>query len=845
MKKYTLFIVAILLFAFQYSYAQSITKIRGKNFQVDTLFHAKVGPGTTQTSVKLTGLENNDKYRLFFLTVDRSASNISFAAVAGTEKVAGYETPSSMAKRKSTNNKHYFAGVNGGFYRAGTAANGTPTGGTPTSTLVVDGEVYTGYSHVEYQFAFDRKFEPFLQNMRFNKSTVSCNGKTAYFKAVNTNVPNHGTPDIGGVTLFTPKYYGCTDQASQKGLGYQVLAQLVEGDKYSIYAPYRMKIISEPADMGNVNMPAGCYVLHGHGGNVENGTNISGIDFVKNLKTGDIVTFNHVITMKDTPIVPSHVVSGHPWVVYCGKTWENCINEGGYGNERHPRTCLGYTKGKEKVIMMVVDGRSSLSVGANGPELGDIMVYAGAEEAVNIDGGGSACLYTEALGIRNRPSDGKERAVSHGLFVVSESPQDNEIASIEFREWSVKTPQYGEYSPVIYGYNKYGMLVNDNVQDYTLEADPELGYIVNGKMLVASGTGLHALKAVYNGATATVPVQILNSATDMAPRYEEIVYDGIRDYAVEVKADVNGIAMNLSPQAFVWRSANEEILKIGKNDGKLEAVADGETYVEGTLGDRVMVIRVKVQKPKAATMAVDRNFDPASWKVAPSGVNINSFVPFHNGMKIDYAGASGRARKISLSKENLLLWSLPDAVKMTINPGDAAISSIIISFVSGQGETNHITVRPELKANENNVLMFDLKNVFDTSDIGTYPVKLGYISLNFGKVEIGKKYSIQIPELLSVYNNISSVESIGAVNGDGAKLCQNPVNRGDNIVMTGIPNGLTKMSVITMDGVVVETYKIDVESNVCSISSGNLAPGMYIVKVEYSEGTDSFVVIIR
>ncbi|MPL85011.1 hypothetical protein SDC9_30977 [bioreactor metagenome] len=92
-----------------------------------------------------------------------------------------------------------------------------------------------------------------------------------------------------------------------------------------------------------------------------------------------------------------------------------------------PRTVWGYTN-DDVLYFYVVDGRSALySNGMTYKELGSIMKALGCSYAVNFDGGGSTQMmirHPEAnvFQIRNRPSDGNQRAVINGWMVVVDEP---------------------------------------------------------------------------------------------------------------------------------------------------------------------------------------------------------------------------------------------------------------------------------------------------------------------------------------------------------------------------------------------------------------------------------------
>jgi hypothetical protein len=83
---------------------------------------------------------------------------------------------------------------------------------------------------------------------------------------------------------------------------------------------------------------------------------------------------------------------------------------------RHPRTAIGWNK--EFIYLVEVDGRQSkLSVGMTFPELAGYLVKLGCEEAMNLDGGGSATLWVRG-NVMNSPSEGTERPGANSLVVL-------------------------------------------------------------------------------------------------------------------------------------------------------------------------------------------------------------------------------------------------------------------------------------------------------------------------------------------------------------------------------------------------------------------------------------------
>lgn len=96
----------------------------------------------------------------------------------------------------------------------------------------------------------------------------------------------------------------------------------------------------------------------------------------------------------------------------------------------NPRTCIGVSADQTKVYIMAVDGRQyHYSNGMTYEELSKCMIALGAENALNLDGGGSTSFFVRKtpdfspgrFQLRNTPSEngGEERAVANGLLIIS------------------------------------------------------------------------------------------------------------------------------------------------------------------------------------------------------------------------------------------------------------------------------------------------------------------------------------------------------------------------------------------------------------------------------------------
>lgn len=114
-------------------------------------------------------------------------------------------------------------------------------------------------------------------------------------------------------------------------------------------------------------------------------------------------------------------VGGGPVLVHDGKIKitnnEELKFAGKAIDDKHPRTCMGYT-GDGKLIIMVIQGRfPGIAEGATLTQQAKMLVDLGCAEALNLDGGGSSCMLINGKETI-KPSDALgERAVP-AVFII-------------------------------------------------------------------------------------------------------------------------------------------------------------------------------------------------------------------------------------------------------------------------------------------------------------------------------------------------------------------------------------------------------------------------------------------
>ncbi|MBX7101546.1 MAG: phosphodiester glycosidase family protein [Myxococcaceae bacterium] len=100
--------------------------------------------------------------------------------------------------------------------------------------------------------------------------------------------------------------------------------------------------------------------------------------------------------------------------------FSNVINgaANGYDCPIDPRTAMGLSKDRTKLILVVADGRNTYR-GITCREAADLMVELGADRGTGLDSGGSSTMWFAGQGVLNHPSDGTERVVGNHLAIYA------------------------------------------------------------------------------------------------------------------------------------------------------------------------------------------------------------------------------------------------------------------------------------------------------------------------------------------------------------------------------------------------------------------------------------------
>lgn len=455
----------------------------GVKYQVDTIAHYQVGPGTYYTSIDFRHSEFPQ--RAYFLTMDAEASNLSFKPVLANDVLGNVESVVSMGKRKTAQGKGvYFAGVNADFFNMG-GDNRILDG------MVLDGKVAAlptegGVGNMVVM----TNGKLLIDELSYVPGQVKLDGTVEYLDDINNM---RGTNQL----VMYNDLYGLSTKTSDGGT--EVVIKPTSG-YWTVNSSVEFVVVDVSVNRGNTAIPKGMAVLSAQG---------TKQDALQKLKVGDRGAFLMNIKGSDYSITnPLHILGVKPIILKNGLptsyTWD----------ERHPRTSLGLSADRKKMIMCVIDGRQDESKGVTVSQLALIMKRAGAATAFNLDGGGSSTMYVtnagyNGTGLMNKPVGGTyTRKVANGFFAIADVPEDNQIASIVSRTYVLRMKRGETASLSFYGLNRYGLVVDNDLQDVQITPDKMLGTVA-GNNFTASGS-LHSgfLTANYQGRTVRVKVLI-------------------------------------------------------------------------------------------------------------------------------------------------------------------------------------------------------------------------------------------------------------------------------------------------------------------------------------------------
>ncbi len=334
-------------------------------------------------------------WSIHIVRFDRQDPTFQLHSAHAEGKAVGLDSLVAQVRRLDPRLGVPMAAINGDFYQRDRAYAGDPRG-----LQIVDGELISAPAG-GVAFWVGRNGRPNIANVAPRFQIVWPDNTTSPFEL------NRERP-VDGAVLYTP----AIGESTRTGSGRELILESVPG---AVWLPLRI----------GETYPARVQVVRDQGD-----TPLTPDTLVLSIGPGLLATLPRIAVGAElqirTACLPdlrgaTTALGGGPVLVRHGRRQQiEPPSLDSYASssmlERHPRGALGWND--RQFFLVEVDGRQpGLSVGMTLEELAAYLTELGCEEAMNLDGGGSATLWFEGQ-VRNRPCDGQDRPIANSLIVV-------------------------------------------------------------------------------------------------------------------------------------------------------------------------------------------------------------------------------------------------------------------------------------------------------------------------------------------------------------------------------------------------------------------------------------------
>lgn len=357
----------------------------------------ELADGFTYTNA--VSYDDDGRAESFTLETERGSS--VYPIVMACDTIYGGFTVTEMIAYAESLGYNVVGAVNADFGES----NGVPTG------MVVENGVYKSSPEGNSTIAFNDG-RAFVSEKPEVELTFT-NEENGY--EYTTEHLNKSRTDYGAYVFSE---YFSTVSTRTSGDGWFVRFEVLGGDELTLGGEVELIVTEINTDGGSVSIGRDNLIL--------TASDAAALGMVaESFEVGDRVTLE--ISCSDSSLEDADWVSGCGNIlaldgeIYDQDRWNSEVTDA------NPRTAIGI-KSDGTVVYHVLDGRSSLSVGATLEELAQDMLSMGCVDVVNLDGGGSSVMSLRVPGIDgftvvNDPSDGRLRSVSsYILFVTDREP---------------------------------------------------------------------------------------------------------------------------------------------------------------------------------------------------------------------------------------------------------------------------------------------------------------------------------------------------------------------------------------------------------------------------------------
>lgn len=367
----------------------------------------RVAPGTTYRTIEVA--TTHGTVSGYELTVD----------LANPKVEVGLLHPPSVAQRMAVSDmadaQHAVAGVNGDFFDISESDHpGVPVTGSSEGSEVSDFRALKGPVPEGQAFAGPLPGPPSTSDVlaigadgRASVTTLTLDGmiRTPRGSFPLTGLNQYAIP-VGGVGLFTHAWGQTSRLRATCGTDEVRSAPCATDVAVATVRDGRVVATGTAVDGGDI--PDGTSELVGRD---------QGADFLRGLRVGDPLSVTYGLRAEDTGSSTRFAIGGFR-ILVDGRTVDGVE---AIGAVPAARTGAGISADGRTLYLVTVDGNESSS-GLTCSEVADLLRSFGADDAVDLDGGGSSTFVTRDPGadhvtVRNRIASGVERPVPNGVGV--------------------------------------------------------------------------------------------------------------------------------------------------------------------------------------------------------------------------------------------------------------------------------------------------------------------------------------------------------------------------------------------------------------------------------------------
>lgn len=227
---------------------------------------------------------------------------------------------------------------------------------------------------------------------------------------------------IGEMTMYTPNYHLKAVSKKQAEIIIEVAVENVNNNMQEIkFGTTIIGTVTRRSWLGQSAdhcIPKNGFILSANGEKWNRK--------LRNIQVGDCISV--FIDIDHHWKKANFVIGSGPYLVKDGEKFISMNQSSRQATSRSPRTAVGVSKDGFNLFLVTVDGRQrGYSEGMTIEELADYFISLGADQALNLDGGGSTTMMIQEPDnnqptLINRPANGTQREISTTLQVIDTTP---------------------------------------------------------------------------------------------------------------------------------------------------------------------------------------------------------------------------------------------------------------------------------------------------------------------------------------------------------------------------------------------------------------------------------------